>query len=299
MLKLLRNYGVDDQPPGVLLKQYILVGHTSESSSLANAMDQFFTSVQMNDQLLQRMIRSLHGALANAEAQARQRVRSPAQALCRDIQELSSQIRYHSLSGSSPEALDELLKSSAHLWLRVESLIQTIVHGRSCVRDLCGWLRSAGARVKARGTAVNSVQRENAKKRRVPQAVLKRLLSNINTATMDGREGSFSEYILNIQVSVSSDSRYGIKDVMQPLTKHALFFFQYHLDSGNDPSGGHNVAASMLENPDGSTKCLVHIRQSIEDAAARVFQNPLSNIPLGEAPIGTYSTTTSVLNVVV
>ena len=55
--RLLANYGVDDQPLGVILKQYILVGHTSESSSVANAIDQFFTGIQMNDQLVQRMER--------------------------------------------------------------------------------------------------------------------------------------------------------------------------------------------------------------------------------------------------
>jgi hypothetical protein len=47
--KLLQNYGVDDQPLGAILKQYILVGHTSDSSSVANVIDQLFTSVQMND----------------------------------------------------------------------------------------------------------------------------------------------------------------------------------------------------------------------------------------------------------
>lgn len=204
LLKLLQNYSVDDQPLGVILKQYILVGHTSESSSVANAMDQFFTSVQMNDQLLQRMERSLHGALANVEGQARKGLLSPTQALCYEIQELAGHVQFHYPGTEQPAALQELLHASHQLWISVQSLLLSIVQGRLQIRDLCGWLRSAGSQIKARGTASNSVQRENAKKRRVPQAVIERLLSSLNTAPQDQVPGSsLSEHLLNITTSVS------------------------------------------------------------------------------------------------
>lgn len=206
LLKLLHNYGVDDQPLGTILKQYILVGHTCESSSVANAMDQFFTSVQMNDQLLQRMERGLHSALANVESTARKSLLSPTQALCYDIQELAGHVQYHSPSSSgSKEALQQLINASHHLWISVEALILAIVKGRFLVRDFCDWLRSAGSQIKAKGTAYNSVQRENAKKRRVPQAVLERLMSTLNTAHISDSPDNLngvSEHVLNLPVTV-------------------------------------------------------------------------------------------------
>ncbi len=200
LLGLLQNYGVDDQPLGVILKQYILIGHTSESSSVANAMDQFFTSVQMNDQLLQRMERSLHGALANVESQARKGLLSPTQALCYEIQELAGHVEFHHRQQSLD--LQDLLYTSHQLWISVHSLVLSIVQGRLQIRDFCAWLRSAGSQIKARGTAANSVQRENAKKRRVPQAVIERLLSSLNTAPLVPT-GSLSEHLLQITALVS------------------------------------------------------------------------------------------------
>jgi hypothetical protein len=200
---LLQNYGVDDQPLGAILKQYILVGHTSESSSVANAMDQFFTSVQMNDQLLQRMERSLHGSLANVESLARKGLISPTQALCLQVQDLAGLVRFHATSSDdSAPLLQALVDASHHLWVSVEALLTSILTSRFRVRDLCGWLRSAGSQVKARGTAPKSVQRENAMKRRVPQAVLERLLAVLNTKKMPDKQTGLTEQLLNMTVSV-------------------------------------------------------------------------------------------------
>ena len=203
--RLLRNYGVDDQPLGSVLKQYILVGHTSDSSSVANAMDQFFTSVQMNDQLLQRMERSLHGSLANVESQARKSLLSPTQALVFQIQELSGFIQFHKSNDKDSSALQELVDASQFLWVCVESILKSIVESRFKVRDFCGYLRHAGSQIKAKGTAPQSVQRENAKKRRVPQAVLGRLLSYLNVDAIgeSEKQGSLSEHLLSINVLVS------------------------------------------------------------------------------------------------
>jgi Anaphase-promoting complex, cyclosome, subunit 4 len=200
--RLLANYGVDDQPLGVILKQYILVGHTSESSSVANAIDQFFTGIQMNDQLLQRMEGSLHSALANVEGQARKGLLSPTQALCYQVQELAGYVRFHDTTRQNEEALQDLLTATHQLWISVHSLLLSMVQGRLHVRDFCAWLRSAGSQIKARGTALNSVQRENAKKRRVPQAVLERLLGTMNTLPIQAG-ASLSEHLLKINTSVS------------------------------------------------------------------------------------------------
>jgi hypothetical protein len=202
--KLLLNYGVNDQPLGAILKQYILVGHTSDSSSVANAMDQFFTSVQMNDQLVQRMERSLHGSLANIESQARKGLLSPTQALSLQVQELAGLVQFHATTATSE--LKQLIEASHHLWVSVEALLTSMVQCRFRVRDLCGWLRSAGSQIKARGTAAQSVQRENAKKRRVPQAVLERLLTVLDTTTLPDKQTGLTEHLLNMTVSVRIQS---------------------------------------------------------------------------------------------
>lgn len=210
LLRLLQNYGVTGQPLGAVLKQFILVGHTSDSSSVANAMDQFFTSVQMNDQLLQRMVRTLYGALANVESQARKTLLSPTQALVYQIQELSGFVRFHKVDDSAAltnETLQELMNVSQLMWISVECLLKSIVESRFRVRDFCGYLRHAGSEIKARGTAPQSVQRGNAKKRRVPQAVIERLLGCLNkTPSKDysaDKQISLSEHVLSISVSVS------------------------------------------------------------------------------------------------
>lgn len=206
LTRLLQNYGVNDKSLGEVLKQFILVGHTSESSSLANAIDQFFTSVQMNDQLLQRMIRTLYGALANVESQARRTLLSPVQALAYHIQELSGFIKFYrndTATDFGGIAIQDLVDRSYSLFISVELLLKAIVEGRYRVRDFCGYLRHAGSEIKARGTAPNSVQRENAKKRRVPQAVIERLLAVMNTE-MPGslQDQCLTEQILSIPVSV-------------------------------------------------------------------------------------------------
>jgi hypothetical protein len=209
LLRLLQNYGVGDQPLGAVVKQFILVGHTSDSSSVANAMDQFFTSVQMNDQLLQRMVRTLYGALANVESQARKSLLSPTQALVFQVQELSGFVQFHKNDDSTAannESLQELVDASQSMWVSVEYLLMNIVESRFRVRDFCGYLRHAGSEIKARGTAPQSVQRENAKKRRVPQAVIERLLSCLNTTSRKNenaeKQGSLSDHMLSSSVSV-------------------------------------------------------------------------------------------------
>ena len=209
LLRLLQNYGVEvignKNTPGFdsstmmtrpevwhfadIIKIYITMGVTNHSMSIANAMDQFFTSVQMNDQLLQRMDRSLQASMANVEATAIESLLRPTQALGWQVQELAGLIRYfgHFNCLDSEEQDDDkrsmvqdLVDACEQLWVSIENLLARIVTSRMLVRDFCAWLRHAGSQLKAKGTAANSVQRENAKKRRVNQIVLERLVSVLN-----------------------------------------------------------------------------------------------------------------------
>ena len=251
LIKLLRNYGVEvdveakdnnsnanniSTSLSTVMKEYIMMGHVSHSSSIANAMDQFFTGVQMNDQLIQRMERSLLASMANVESTAIRCLLRPTQALGWQIQELGGLVQFfYNISDDDDDEDDgnetvtttnddksllvqELTDAAEELWISVENVMTFIVAGRMLVRDFCGWLRHAGSQVKARGTAPNSVQRENAKKRRIAQAVLERLVTVLNKSGQrelffenrkdekQQQQIGLSETLLNLKVTVSSIS---------------------------------------------------------------------------------------------
>ena len=211
--RLLSNYGVDESESAVL-RQYILIGHTSASSNMANAMDQFFTGVQMNDQLLQRMERSLQGGLANVETMVRKGLVSPARSLVYHVGELAGQLRFQQTTNDTHDetAIISLQRASEMVLLSAETLLTQIIESRFRLRDFVAWLRSTGAQIKARGTANQSVQRENAKKRRVSDAILQRVLSYLDdtssgdAAMLDDetkpKVENLTERLLGMKVSV-------------------------------------------------------------------------------------------------
>lgn len=236
---LLRNYGIEVESEkedsnanntttlSTVVKEFIMMGHVTHSSSMANAMDQFFTGVQMNDQLIQRMERSLLASMGNVESTAIRCLLRPTQALGWQIQELGGLVQFYYDSSDDDEGSDEereidrnnknmllqeLTQGSEELWIGVENVMTHIVAGRMLVRDFCGWLRHAGSQVKARGTARNSVQRENAKKRRITQSVLERLVTALNKSGQkefsdrrkdENHQVGLSETLLNLKVTVS------------------------------------------------------------------------------------------------
>ena len=192
----LTNYGVSKDVRSVL-HQYILVG-SRENQPVTSALDQFFQNVQMNDQLIQRLERSLHNAVSNVETLARKGLLSPARSLAYETGDLQSSL----LHGSHT-----LQQASHTLVLAVEDLIARIVEARFRLRDLVSWLRSAGSQVKARGTAPNSAQRENAKKRRVVQAVVERMACYLEKEVPSGGGGdSVTETLIGISITVSPAS---------------------------------------------------------------------------------------------
>ena len=199
LVRLLKNYGVDMDIRSVLV-QYIVVGHTSVSSDLSNAIDQFFTGVQMNDQLVTRMERSLQAAIANVETTARSFLLGPARALAYHAGELLGLARCES-SLLSEEAAQKMHDCCAVLLTTAEYTVTQLVEARFRLRDFVAWLRNAGSEVKARGTAPSSAQRENAKKRRVPKATVGRILKYLQTETYQST--SVTETLLGMPVTVS------------------------------------------------------------------------------------------------
>lgn len=252
LLRLLQNYGVKQDIRSVFV-QYILVGHTSVSSDMSNAIDQFFTGVQMNDQLVTRMERSLQGAIANVETTARSFLLGPARALAFHAGELLGLARYES-NLLSEEAAQNAHDCSAVLLTTVEYTLMQIVEARFRLRDFVAWLRCAGAEIKARGTAENSAQRENAKKRRVPQATVDRILKYLQTETYQST--SWTERLLGI-----------------PLTEllHGGLKFVY-----SRPDSPTNVATrDLLQQAIGrKTPTVLYATQKTENSINEVFEQP-------------------------
>ena len=112
-----------------LLVEYILSGHTRTAPNLSNAVDQFFTGVQMNDQLVQRMERSLSGAVANVKSAVHKHLLAPATALVYEIDQLYGLAASAHKEGSetmlllSAAGTLQLLQSAQQLHLSVETAL--------------------------------------------------------------------------------------------------------------------------------------------------------------------------------
>lgn len=196
--KILTGYGIESDIRSVLL-QHIILGKSSEH---CNALDQYFTGVQMNDQLLVRMCKTLHNALAGVETIARSALLAPARSLVFDANELCGLDDELLL----PETRDVSIHARTLLYV-MEFLCAQLVDARFRLRDFVSWLRSAASEIKAKGTPPDSVQHENAKKRRVPQDVVHRVSDYLhynsnNSGEQQTGTGS-TESIIGSCISVS------------------------------------------------------------------------------------------------
>lgn len=218
LVRLLENYGLLQQTTlRQLLVQYILSGHTRAAPNLSNAMDQFFTGVQMNDQLLQRLEQSLVVAVAHVESQCREQLWEPAQACVVQFAQLHGLARHveadplveGSVLLSSEQSL-QCLQGAEQLLLTVERTLVLLLEARMRLQDWMAWLRAVGAQIKARGTAPQSARHENARKRRVPDAVVKRLLQYLSesSSVVDNSSGT-TESILHLEFAQMLQSNSG------------------------------------------------------------------------------------------
>lgn len=202
LTNLLQKYGLQGLTTSYFV-QYILSGHTRAAPSLAHVMDQYFTNIQMNDQLLQRMEQSLSGAVQNVETQFRKSLWSPAQALLFQANEIVALAMTTTVHKSNTMLSVELAKQvqewSARLYMVVEMAMTELVDARFRLRDFVAWLRSVGSQIKANGTALNSVQRQNAKKRRVPDVVVERMLKYLQTEQVQAH--GVTEVVLGLRFS--------------------------------------------------------------------------------------------------
>ena len=191
--KLLTNYGIDSSIRSVLT-EHIIIGKGSDHTS---ALDQYFTGVQMNDQLMVRMEKSLHNGLAGVETVARAALLGPARALVFDANELCG------LDDQLLVNTRELSNKTRILLFSIEYLLSQIIEARFRLRDFVAWIRSAASAVKAKGTSSDSVQSENARKRRVSQELVHRVSDYFQEQPFQEEGQSSTETVICSSVSVS------------------------------------------------------------------------------------------------
>jgi hypothetical protein len=249
-----------------LLAQYLQSGQTRLSPDLSNAMDQFFTSVQLNDQLMLRLERSVENSLANIETLIRRNLVAPAIAIVYQLQTIQGLAKYRpewfvpstvKTVSSTPssflsEPVDRLVDSSHRLLAMCErALSDGILSARFRLRDWIRYLRGTAASIKARGTAPGSVQRENAMKRRIDDATRQRLMQIYLLAAPSSSSSSSSS-------RKQQQQHVGLTEALLALQFSELFL----------PSGDYSL--SSVPSDDDST--IVSLPQMVADTE-QIFQN--------------------------
>ena len=183
--------------------------------SVSNALDHYFTQASMNDALLVRLSKSMASSLAQLETTVRKYFFGPMNALLYDVYELYGYVHYFWSYGSDVTEdeedettvsttsqissssslmnvvhMRELLESTERLRSILEIALQQLIEVRLRVNHIIEWLRGTAAQVKARGTPVDSIQRDHAKKRRVSDSILQHISYFLSLTTPQPTWGS-------------------------------------------------------------------------------------------------------------
>ncbi len=135
-----------------------------------------------HSQLIQRMDRSLTVAVANVESLLRQFL-AACQALLIQVDALLGIAQATSTPRLLPIHLVATLHANAQrLVLATEAALTALIESRFRLRDWIAWMRATGSAIKARGTDLSSALRDNAKKRRISDATLHRVLGYLQEA---------------------------------------------------------------------------------------------------------------------
>ena len=135
------------------------------------------------------MDRSLTVAMANVESSLRQ-ILAACQALFCQADALLGVARASTSTRLLPTTLAlDLHQAAQNLVISAEASLTALVASRFCLRDWIAWMRATGSAIKARGTAPQSAQRENAKKRRMTDATLQRILEYLEQTQQQELKG--------------------------------------------------------------------------------------------------------------
>jgi hypothetical protein len=219
LLTLLRGYNIatgggesHDLIRSELLR-FILSGRSTVVGDASNALDQFFTRPHFHDQLFQREARGIEASAASVEGILRSNVLSHLRAVVYETEELyglaRAQGNSEKVSFIDPEMTLRLYTASRLLFLTFQRCIAQIVEARSRLHDFLAWMRGSASQIRARGTAMDSVQRKNASDRRVPNGVILRvtdfLSMPIKSTLTDGtnklKHRNLTECIIGLPIS--------------------------------------------------------------------------------------------------
>ena len=225
VVNLLRNYGAITEIPTdasttvkgnavrLALRNYIISARSQRYASAASALDQFFGAPLMNDQLLQRMMRTLEASARSVEGQLRKDLLAPSRSLVWDSSELKGLVGAMSTTGlygdqfMDPAVAYGLCRVAETLHLTIETCLRDMVDVRCRLRDVLGWIRSTASAVKAKDTAKDSALRENARKRRVDDSIVKKVAGYFAKDIVSRADGidftqrRISECVLGIPIS--------------------------------------------------------------------------------------------------
>jgi len=249
LLQLLAKYQVDSTEsnssasnnaagPNALrreLLRFILTGRSTISGTAPSALDQFFTRAHMHDQLLQREARGVEASVASMEGLLRSRVLNSIRALVYESGELYGLARSQTTNtttdspGDSIELMDAqtaliLHVASRSLYITLDTCLTQVVLARSRLHDLLGWMRGTASQVRAWGTAADSIQRQNARSRRIANGVVQRVADFLSRPIMFAskhvtgveEEGEKERMLTECVIGVPLSDFFGARDWDQP-----------------------------------------------------------------------------------
>ena len=129
------------------------------------------------------MDRSLTVAMANVESLLRQ-ILAACQALLVQADALVGVTTFSSKMVPA-NLVTDLHQAAQGLVMTTEACLTVLIENRFRLRDWIAWMRATGSAIKARGTALQSGQRENARKRRMTDATLQRVLQYLTVPRYD------------------------------------------------------------------------------------------------------------------
>ena len=172
--------------------RFILSGRSTVAGNASSALDQFFTRATMHDQLLQREARGVESSVASMEGAFRSQVLSSIRAVVYEAEELYGRAKAQTTNDSNlidPEVAPRLYASTRVLFLTFDQCLGYVIEARTRLHDLLAWMRGTASQVRAWGTASDSMQRQNARARRISNGVVQRVSDFLSRTMMFESKG--------------------------------------------------------------------------------------------------------------
>ena len=173
----------------------------------------------LGNYVFQREMKSVEASVGSMEAKLRSKILAPIRALVYETNELYGIARSRDSNAQrstliDPEEALRLYTATRILFLAFERCLSHVVEARGRLHDLLAWIRGTASQVRARGTAMDSIQRQNARNRRVPGGVIRRVSNFLSSAMMSAAKDTpelvfdqqrhLTECVIGVPLSVLS-----------------------------------------------------------------------------------------------